>query len=67
MARLQSPPKMPTEDTCCTIVPYFDVPENYMATFKAECVKFVEMARKETGCLFHGFSFDGNIAHCREG
>ena len=67
MARLQSPPKVPTEDTCCTIVPYFDVPENYMATFKAECVKFVEMARKETGCLFHGFSFDGNIAHCREG
>jgi hypothetical protein len=58
---------MATQDTCCTIVPYFDVPADYMATFKAECVKFVELTRKEPGCLYYGFSFNGNIAHCREG
>lgn len=58
---------MATQDTCCTIVPYFDVPADYMATFKAECVKFVELTRKEPGCLYYGFSFNGNTAHCREG
>jgi quinol monooxygenase YgiN len=58
---------MATQDTCCTIVPYFEVPESFMETFKAECAKFVEMTRKEPGCLFYGFSFNGNIAHCREG
>jgi len=58
---------MATQDTCCTIVPYFDVPDDYMETFKANCVKFVELANNEPGCLYYGFSFNGNIAHCREG
>jgi quinol monooxygenase YgiN len=48
---------MATKDTCCTIVPDFDVPADYMATSKAECVKFVELTRKEPGCLYYGFSF----------
>ncbi|HUG10534.1 MAG TPA: hypothetical protein VMM36_05950 [Opitutaceae bacterium] len=58
---------MTTEDTCCTVVPYFEVPDDYMAAFEAKCDAFVASALKEPGCLYYGFSFNGNIAHCREG
>lgn len=58
---------MATQDTCCTIVPYFEVAEDQLAAFKALCEQFVEKTRTESGCLYYGFSFDGNEAHCREG
>ncbi|HEY5550944.1 MAG TPA: hypothetical protein VIK52_03590 [Opitutaceae bacterium] len=58
---------MATQDTCCTVVPYFDVPDSYMETFKAKCPAFVASTMREPGCLYYGFSFNGNIAHCREG
>jgi len=54
-------------DTCCTLVPYFEVPEGQLAAFKALGPKFVEKTRSETGCLHYAFSFSGNVAHCREG
>ena len=58
---------MPTTDKCCTIVPYFKIPEDKLSQFKELCNKFIEATNKESKCLFYGFSFNGNIAHCREG
>lgn len=58
---------MSTQDTCCTIVPYFAVPEDQMSAFKALCEQFVAKTELEPGCLYYGFSFNGNEAHCREG
>ena len=58
---------MATEDTCCTIAPYFKISQGQFAAFKDLCERFVEQTRKEPGCLYYGFSFDGDLAHCREG
>ncbi len=58
---------MPTEDKCCTIVPYFRVPPDRMEEFKKRCDQFVAKTRKEPKCLYYGFSFHENMAHCREG
>lgn len=54
-------------DTCCTLVPYFEVQEGQLAAFKALGPKFVDRTRNESGCLHYAFSFSGNAAHCREG
>lgn len=35
--------------------------------FKALCEQLVEKTSAEPGCLYYGFSFDGDLAHCREG
>ncbi|MCH9798652.1 MAG: hypothetical protein K0U17_01895 [Betaproteobacteria bacterium] len=58
---------MATTDTCCTIVPYFKVPQQNMAAFKAICEQFIAKTSNETDCLYYGFSFNGDEAHCREG
>ena len=58
---------MSIEDKCCTIVPYFRVPDGRMAAFKDLCQHFVAKAAGEPKCLYYGFSFCGNEAHCREG
>lgn len=58
---------MATTDTCCTIVPYFNVPDNNISAFKAICEQFVAKTNNEADCLYYGFSFNGNEAHCREG
>ncbi len=58
---------MANPDTCCTLVPYFKVHEGQLAAFKAGCVEFVEKTLTEPGCMFYGFSFNGDEAHCREG
>ena len=57
---------MPT-DTCCSIHPYFQVAPGELAAFKALSQRFVERTQSEPGCLYYGFSFDGETAHCREG
>ena len=54
-------------DTCCTLVPYFDVPAENLQAFKALGPKFVAKTRSEPGCMHYAFSFSGNTAHCREG
>jgi quinol monooxygenase YgiN len=56
-----------TQDKCCTIVPYFKVQSGKLEAFKALCEQFVEKTNGESKCLFYGFSFDGDQAHCREG
>ena len=58
---------MATEDTCCTIVPYFKLHDGQLDTFKGMCKEFVKLADTESKCLYYGFSFDGDQAHCREG
>ncbi|MEE8348318.1 MAG: antibiotic biosynthesis monooxygenase [Acidobacteriota bacterium] len=58
---------MATQDTCCTIVPYFKVHEGQLERFRSLCERFVEQTRSEPQCLYYGFSFDGDQVHCREG
>ena len=58
---------MATDDKCCTIVPYFKIHGGKTQEFKALCERFVERTSSEPGCLYYGFSFDGDQAHCREG
>ncbi len=58
---------MATDDRCCTLVPYFKVHEGRLEDFKALCEAFVAKTAEEDKCLFYGFSFDGDQAHCREG
>ncbi len=58
---------MATQDKCCTIVPYFKAQDGKLEAFKALCEKFVEKTKSEPKCLYYGFSFEGNVAHCREG
>jgi Antibiotic biosynthesis monooxygenase len=56
-----------TLDTCCTLVPYFEVQDGQLDAFKALGPQFVARTRTEPGCLHYAFSFDGHTAHCREG
>lgn len=55
-----------TTDTACSIHPYFKINSGQLDAFKAICQRFVERTKSEPGCLFYGFSFDGDLAHCRE-
>lgn len=55
------------QDHCVTIAPYFKVQAGRLEAFKKMCGQFVETTRTEPGCLFYGFTFDGDKAHCREG
>jgi len=58
---------MATQDKCCSIVPYFQVHGGKLDAFKAMCEQFVEKSRQEPKCLYYGFSFAGDLVHCREG
>jgi quinol monooxygenase YgiN len=58
---------MATQDRCCTIVPYFKVHDGQLEAFKTMCEQFVTKTQQEPKCLYYGFSFDGDQAHCREG
>ena len=54
---------MPTQDKCCSIVPYFKVHEGKLEAFKALCEQFVDKTGMEPKCLYYGFCFDGEQAH----
>jgi quinol monooxygenase YgiN len=54
------------QDSSCSIMPYFKVHAGKLAEFKKLCAQFVEKTRPEPGCLYYGFNFDGDLAHCRE-
>lgn len=58
---------MATQDHCCSVSPYFEIHPGKAAAFRAICEKYVEWSSREPGCLYYGFSFDGDHAHCREG
>jgi quinol monooxygenase YgiN len=58
---------MANRDTCCTLVPYFQVHAGQLAAFK-DCVRrFIALSETEPKCLHYAFSFSGDAAHCREG
>ena len=68
MVRLnQKENHMATQDKCCTIAPYFKIHDGQLDAFRALCERFVEKTSEEAKCLYYGFSFDGDEAHCREG
>jgi quinol monooxygenase YgiN len=58
---------MATQDKCCTIVPYFKVSSDNLEAFKGLCEQFVTKTLNEAKCLYYGFSFSDDLAHCREG
>jgi quinol monooxygenase YgiN len=58
---------MATNDMCCSIVPYFRVKSGALDKFKKLCEQCVEKTGEEEGCLYYGFSFNGDVVHCREG
>ena len=58
---------MSTKDKCCTIVPYFKVSTGKLPAFQKLCEQFVMKTSQEPKCLYYGFSFNGDQAHCREG
>lgn len=58
---------MAANDKCCTIVPYLKIHEGKRDAFRQLCQKFVERSQQESGCLYYGWSFDGDLVHCREG
>lgn len=55
-----------TNDLSCSIHPYFQVNPGQLDAFKSLCEQFVERTRSEPGCYFYGFSFAGELVHCRE-
>lgn len=56
-----------TTDSCCSIAPYFRVREGKGEEFRRLGAEMVDKAKTEPKCLYYGFSFDGDEAHCREG
>lgn len=58
---------MATDDTTCTIHPYFKIHEGKVEEFKALAERMVAATSEEPGCLYYGFTFDGDQAFCREG
>lgn len=59
---------MATQDTCCTLVPYFKVAEGKLDEFRGLCEQFMEITEKnEPNCLYYGFSVKDDVVYCREG
>jgi quinol monooxygenase YgiN len=67
VAKVIEEKNMATQDQCCTIVPYFTVSDENRQEFLNGCEAFVEATQNEPGCLYYGFSVNGNEIHCREG
>jgi quinol monooxygenase YgiN len=57
---------MATQDKSVSIAPYFRIQSGKMQEVKALCERFVEQTKTEPGCLYYGFSFNGDTAFCRE-
>ena len=57
---------MATNDRCVSIHPYFKVADGKLDAFKQLCDQFMAATAKEPGCLYYGFSFNGDEIHCRE-
>ncbi len=58
---------MVIDDKCCTIVPYFSIKAGKIEEFKRLGEEMVAQSKEEPKCLYYGFTFDGDEAHCREG
>jgi hypothetical protein len=58
---------MATNDMCCSSAPYFKAHEGKLEALKTLCDQLVQKTSEESGCLYCGFSFDGDETFCREG
>ena len=58
---------MAPQDKCCSIVPYFKIKDGKSEHFKQLGEQMVDKSKEEPKCLYYGFTFDGDEAHCREG
>lgn len=58
---------MNTQDTNCTIVPYFQIQDGQIDRVKTICAKMVEQTKSEPLCRYYSFFFEGNTMFCREG
>lgn len=58
---------MAITDRGVSLHPYFKVADGKMGEFRALCERFMEATAREPKCLYYGFSFCGDEAHCREG
>jgi len=58
---------MATQDRTVTIAPYFKIQSGKIQDCKALCERFVEKSETEAGCLYYGFTFNGDVVFCREG
>jgi hypothetical protein len=58
---------MKNSDKCCSLVPYFHIHEGKVDSFKDLSKRFLIKAKEEKDCMYYGFSFEGDNAHCREG
>lgn len=57
---------MITNDSCCTIAPYFTIHEGKQTAVEEICGRLIEKTKSEEKCLYYGFSFDGDLMFCRE-
>ena len=57
---------MATDDRSCSIHPYFSIHAGKQEEARGIIQEMVETTSAEDGCLYYGFSFDGDEAHCRE-
>ena len=56
-----------TQDQSVSLHPYFKIHSGQMEAFQDLVKRFVEKTKPEPGCLYYSFTFDGDIAFCREG
>ena len=57
---------MSTYKNSVSINPYFKITDANMADAKAMMKVFCDLVKKEEGCLYYNFTFQGNIMTCRE-
>ena len=57
------------EDTCCTLIVYFQVQVGKFQQFKEKARRAVELTKKQPQCLYFGFCFNEarQLAFCRQG
>jgi quinol monooxygenase YgiN len=52
--------------TAVSLHPYFKVHPGKLDAARALLPRFVEQTRSEPGCLYYGFTLDGDTVFCRE-
>jgi quinol monooxygenase YgiN len=57
---------MATQDRTVSIAPYLKAHSGKIQQAKAACDRLVEATKSEAGCLYYGFSFNGDSIFCRE-
>lgn len=57
---------MRTRSDSVSIHPYFRIHPGRLEAFRALLPRFVAATTAEPKCLYYGFTFNGEILHCRE-